>query len=78
NKATDQARSIYLGELALDMAKTVLAKQGTFLVKLFQGEGFEAFHKDVQTAFAQVTIRKPKASRPRSNEVYILAKGYRA
>ena len=78
NKATDQARSIYLGELALDMAKTVLAKQGTFLVKLFQGEGFEAFHKDVQAAFTQVTIRKPKASRPRSNEVYILAKGYRA
>ena len=78
NKATDQARSIYLGELALDMARAVLAKQGTFLVKLFQGEGFEAFHKDVQTAFAQVTIRKPKASRPRSNEVYILAKGYRA
>ena len=78
NKATDQARSIYLGELALDMARAVLAKQGTFLVKLFQGEGFEAFHKDVQTAFTQVTIRKPKASRPRSNEVYILAKGYRA
>jgi 23S rRNA (uridine2552-2'-O)-methyltransferase len=78
NKATDQARSIYLGELALDMAKTVLAKQGTFLVKLFQGEGFEAFHKEVQAAFTQVTIRKPKASRPRSNEVYILAKGYRA
>ena len=78
NKATDQARSIYLGELALDMAKTVLAKQGTFLVKLFQGEGFEAFHKEVQTVFTQVTIRKPKASRPRSNEVYILAKGYRA
>ena len=78
NKSTDQARSIYLGELALDMAKTVLAKQGTFLVKLFQGEGFEAFHKEVQAAFTQVIIRKPKASRPRSNEVYILAKGYRA
>ena len=78
NKATDQARSIYLGELALDMAKTVLAKQGTFLVKLFQGEGFEVFHKEVQAVFTQVTIRKPKASRPRSNEVYILAKGYRA
>ena len=78
NKATDQARSIYLGELALDMAKTVLAKQGTFVVKLFQGEGFEAFHKEVQAVFTQVTIRKPKASRPRSNEVYILAKGYRA
>ena len=67
-----------MGELALDMAKTVLAKQGTFLVKLFQGEGFEAFHKEVQAVFTQVTIRKPKASRPRSNEVYILAKGYRA
>ena len=78
NKATDQARSIYLGELALDMAKTVLAKQGTFLVKLFQGEGFEAFHKEVQAAFTQDIIRKPKASRPRRNEVYILAKGYRA
>lgn len=78
NKATDQARSIYLGELALDMAKTVLAKQGTFLVKLFQGEGFDAFHKEVQAVFSHVLIRKPKASRPRSNEVYILAKGYRA
>lgn len=78
NKATDQARSIYLGELALDMAKTVLTKQGAFLVKLFQGEGFDAFHKEVQAVFSQVLIRKPKASRPRSNEVYILAKGYRA
>ncbi len=78
NKSTDQARSIYLGELALDMAKTVLAKQGIFLVKLFQGDGFDAFHKEVQAVFSHVTIRKPKASRPRSNEVYILAKGYRA
>ena len=78
NKATDQARSIYLGELALDMAKTVLTKQGAFLVKLFQGEGFDAFHKEVQAVFSQVLIRTPKASRPRSNEVYILAKGYRA
>ena len=78
NKSTDQARVIYLSELALDMAKTVLTKNGTFLVKIFQGEGFEAFHKDVQQAFTTVIIRKPKASRPRSNEVYILAKGFRS
>jgi len=77
NKSTDQARVIYLSELALDMAKTVLTKNGTFLVKIFQGEGFEAFHKDVQQAFTTVIIRKPKASRPRSNEVYILAKGFK-
>ena len=78
NKSTDQARVIYLSELALDMAKTVLTKNGTFLVKIFQGEGFEAFHKDVQQAFTTVIIRKPKASRPRSNEVYILAKGFKS
>jgi 23S rRNA (uridine2552-2'-O)-methyltransferase len=77
NKGVDQPRSIYLGELALDMAKTVLAKDGAFLVKLFHGEGFETFHQDVQQSFAKVVIRKPKASRPRSNEVYILAKGFK-
>jgi len=77
NKGVDQARSIYLGELALDTARTVLTKGGTFLVKLFQGEGFEVFHQEVQQSFAKVVIRKPKASRPRSNEVYILAKGFK-
>ncbi len=77
NNSIDQPRAIYLGELALDTAKTVLAKNGSFLVKLFQGEGFEAFHRDVQQCFAKVVIRKPKASRPRSNEVYILAKGFK-
>jgi 23S rRNA (uridine2552-2'-O)-methyltransferase len=77
NKGVDQPRSIYLGELALDTAKTVLAKDGTFLVKLFQGEGFEKFHQEVQKFFSKVSIRKPKASRPRSNEVYILAKGFK-
>ncbi len=78
NKSTDQARSIFLGELALDTAKTVLTKNGVFLVKLFQGEGFEAYFKEVQQAFTTVIIRKPKASRQRSNEVYILAKGFKA
>jgi len=77
NKGVDQPRAIYLGELALDTAKTVLTKDGCFLVKLFQGEGFEAFHHEVQRYFAKVVIRKPKASRPRSNEVYILAKGFK-
>lgn len=77
NKGMDQPRSIHLGELALEMAKTVLAKDGAFLVKLFHGAGFEAFHKEISQSFAKVAIRKPKASRPRSNEVYILAKGFK-
>ncbi|MDO9214127.1 MAG: 23S rRNA (uridine(2552)-2'-O)-methyltransferase RlmE [Methylococcales bacterium] len=77
NKAVDQPRSMYLCELALDTAKTILAKNGAFLVKVFQGEGFEDYHREVQKNFTKVVIRKPKASRPRSNEVYILAKGFK-
>ncbi len=77
NKGVDQPRAIYLGELALETAKTVLIKDGSFLVKLFHGEGFEEFHNEVQRCFTKVVIRKPKASRPRSNEVYILAKGFK-
>ncbi|MCF7965887.1 MAG: 23S rRNA (uridine(2552)-2'-O)-methyltransferase RlmE [Methylobacter tundripaludum] len=77
NKGVDQPSAIYLGELALETAKTVLTKDGVFLVKLFHGAGFEAFFKEVQQSFAKVAIRKPKASRPRSNEVYILAKGFK-
>ena len=77
NKGVDQPSAIYLGELALETAKTVLAKDGVFLVKLFHGAGFEEYFKEVQKCFAKVTIRKPKASRPRSNEVYILAKGFK-
>jgi 23S rRNA (uridine2552-2'-O)-methyltransferase len=77
NKGVDQPSAMYLGELALDTAKAVLTKNGTFLVKVFQGEGFEAFHQEVKQLFSTVHIRKPKASRPRSNEVYILAKGFK-
>lgn len=77
NKGVDQPSAIYLGELALETAKTVLTKDGVFLVKLFHGAGFEEFFKEVQHSFAKVVIRKPKASRPRSNEVYILAKGFK-
>jgi 23S rRNA (uridine2552-2'-O)-methyltransferase len=77
NKGVDQPSAIYLGELALETAKTVLTKDGVFLVKLFHGAGFDEFFREVQQSFAKVVIRKPKASRPRSNEVYILAKGFK-
>ena len=77
NKEVDQPRSIYLGELALDAAQAILVKGGTFLIKMFQGEGFDAFCHQVRTHFSSVVIRKPKASRARSNEVYILAKGFK-
>lgn len=77
NRGVDQPRAIYLGELALETARSVLTKDGSFLVKLFHGEGFEAYQNEVQRSFSKVVIRKPKASRPRSNEVYILAKGFK-
>jgi 23S rRNA (uridine2552-2'-O)-methyltransferase len=77
NKAMDQPRSIYLGELALDTAQTVLIKGGTFLTKMFQGAGFDEYKKEVSKYFSSVVIRKPKSSRPRSKEVYILAKGFK-
>jgi 23S rRNA (uridine2552-2'-O)-methyltransferase len=77
NKSMDQPRAMYLAELALDMAITVLKKGGVFLIKVFQGEGSEAFKKQIEQHFQTVIIRKPKASRPRSNEIYILAKGFK-
>ncbi|MBK8816456.1 MAG: 23S rRNA (uridine(2552)-2'-O)-methyltransferase RlmE [Methylococcaceae bacterium] len=78
NKAVDQPNSMYLAELSLDTAKASLEKGGAFLVKVFQGEGFDDFHREVQKHFEKVTIRKPKASRPRSNEVYILGTGFKS
>lgn len=74
--AMDQPRSMYLVELALDMARRVLRPDGQFVTKVFQGEGFDAFLRDAQSDFAKVLTRKPKASRPRSREVYLVAKGY--
>lgn len=71
-KAVDQPRAMYLAELALDLADNVLAKQGAFLTKVFQGEGFDPFLAAVRERFQRVVVRKPKASRPRSREVYIL------
>ncbi len=77
SKGIDQPNAMYLAELALDTAKNVLVKGGFFLVKVFQGEGFETFNRDVQQHFEKVVIRKPKASRPRSNEVYLLGRGFK-
>ncbi|MFC0116620.1 23S rRNA (uridine(2552)-2'-O)-methyltransferase RlmE [Pseudoalteromonas xiamenensis] len=77
NMSIDQAGSMYLVELALDMCHQVLKKDGAFAVKVFQGEGFDQFVQSVRDCFKTVKIRKPKASRPRSREVYIVATGYK-
>jgi len=77
SREVDQPRAIYLGELALDAANSFLVKGGTFLIKMFQGAGFDDYYAQVRQNFTSVVIRKPKASRPRSNEVYILAKGFK-
>jgi 23S rRNA (uridine2552-2'-O)-methyltransferase len=74
--SVDQPRSIYLAELALDFAKQVLKPKGCFIVKTFQGEGFETFLKELKGLFAKVNIRKPSASRGSSPEVYLVAVGY--
>jgi 23S rRNA (uridine2552-2'-O)-methyltransferase len=75
--SADQPRMIYLCELALDLAREVLKPGGTLVVKIFQGEGFDAFLKDLRAAFARVASRKPKASRPESRELYLVAMGFR-
>jgi 23S rRNA (uridine2552-2'-O)-methyltransferase len=77
-EAVDQPRSMYLAELAVDFAAQVLREGGDLLFKAFQGEGFDALVKLLRGQYRQVRIRKPKASRPRSREVYVLARHYRA
>ncbi len=72
--SVDIPRMIALAELALSFALSVLHGQGGFLVKVFQGEGFDSFLSEVRQHFKKVVTRKPKASRGRSNEVYILAR----
>lgn len=75
-ESVDQPRSIAMAELALDFALKVIneSSAGGFLVKVFQGEGFDAFLVEIRKHFKKVVIRKPKASRGRSREVYILAR----
>ena len=75
--SADQASSMYLVELALDMVRKVLKPKGNFIAKVFQGTGSDAYLKEVRKSFEKVTIRKPAASRPRSREVYMVAKGFK-
>ena len=74
---SDIPRAMYLVELALDMCKQVLAKKGSFVVKVFQGEGFDEYLREIRSLFSVVKVRKPEASRGRSREVYIVASGYK-
>ena len=77
-RAVDQPRAMYLAELALDFAQSTLKPGGDFVTKIFQGEGFDLYLQVLRKSFTKVAIRKPKASRPKSREVYILARGFKA
>ncbi|GFM89806.1 ribosomal RNA large subunit methyltransferase E [Pseudomonas cichorii] len=76
--AVDMPRAMFLCELALDLAGRVLRPGGDFLIKVFQGEGFDVYHKDIRKLFDKVQMRKPLSSRDRSREQYLLARGFRA
>jgi 23S rRNA (uridine2552-2'-O)-methyltransferase len=76
SRAVDQPRSMYLAELALDFSRQVLRQRGDFVCKLFQGAGFDPFLAEVRGCFGTVKVRKPKASRPGSREVYLVARNY--
>jgi len=78
NKAVDQPAVMYLAELAVELAEKVLTSNGVFIAKLFQGQGFDPFVLQVRTLFNGVSIIKPDASRSRSREVYLVAKGLKA
>ena len=78
NKAVDQPAVMYLAELAVELAEKVLTSDGIFIAKLFQGQGFDPFVLQVRTLFNGVSIIKPDASRSRSREVYLVAKGLKA
>ena len=72
----DQPRAIHLAELALDMARSILKPGAYFLVKTFQGAGFEEFQRETEQSFKSVKARKPRASRARSREIYLLASDF--
>ena len=76
NRAIDQPRAMYLAELALEFAREVLAERGDFVIKLFQGAGIDPFLADVRSSFATVKVKKPKASRAGSREVYLVARKF--
>jgi 23S rRNA (uridine2552-2'-O)-methyltransferase len=74
--AVDQPRSMYLAELALEFADRVLAPGGDVLVKVFQGVGFDQIIRDARRRYGRVVMKKPKASRTRSPEIYLLARQF--
>jgi 23S rRNA (uridine2552-2'-O)-methyltransferase len=76
NRAVDQPRMMLLCELVLDLARQALKPSGSLVVKTRQGAGFEAFHKELHTTFKRVATRKPRSSRPRNRELYLVATGY--
>ncbi|MEE9342810.1 MAG: 23S rRNA (uridine(2552)-2'-O)-methyltransferase RlmE [Gammaproteobacteria bacterium] len=76
-EAVDIPRAMYLVELVVDFSAKVLCPDGALLVKIFQGEGFDELIRSLRVQYKRVVIRKPKASRPRSREVYALATGFR-
>ena len=76
NKVVDQPRAMYLAELAFDLAKRTLKPDGSFICKLFQGEGTDALIAEARRAFGKVKIVKPKASRASSSEIYLVARNY--
>ncbi len=75
-KAVDQPRAMYLAELSLELAQKVLKPGGDMLLKAFTGEGLDEFKREIRQHFAKLIVRKPKASRARSPEIYLLARGY--
>lgn len=76
-RSSDQAKAMYLSELALDFAISVLAPKGKLVVKVFQGEGFDNYLIEVKRHFSKVMVRKPKSSRSESREVYIIASDFK-
>lgn len=74
--AVDQPRSMYLVELALDLARERLKPGGSLIVKVFQGQGFDSLLGDIRQSFSRVVSRKPKSSRSQSRELYLVAKGF--
>lgn len=74
-RAVDQPKAMYLVELALDLACRILKPGGDFVAKVFHGEGFDEYMLEVKGRFERVVTRKPDASRSRSREVYLVAKG---
>jgi len=75
-RVVDQPRSMYLVELALDAARRLLKPHGDFVCKVFQGEGIDEFVRAARNSFERVKVIKPKASRPGSREVYLVARNY--